>query len=80
MLQTGFNLWDFVSKILDFMEKCFNWLLNFYPFDDVPISLFYFLCGGAVLSLVFHFFPGSSHGSVDLEDDPRPFSLFDDDE
>lgn len=86
MLKTGFNLMDFVSAILDYMKSVFEWMMNFYPFDDVPISLFYFLVGAAVLTLTFAFFPGAAFSeanlhyedTVDMLGEHHPYGLWDD--
>lgn len=78
MLKTGFKFWDVVGAVLEYMEDIFDWMLNFYPFDDVPIPLFYFLVGIATVSLVFEFFPTWSTGSLDVDsDDERNHNLAD---
>lgn len=69
IIKTGFELYPFLGDILDFMKKVFNWLMNFYPFDDIDIPLFYFLVGAVLISLTFTFFPGHTHANSSVEDE-----------
>lgn len=61
-----FSLFNF---FLNFLADTFKWMMSFYPFADVPISLFYLILSISFVVFLFNFLPVRHISDDDSDDD-----------